>query len=47
MPSEAFQVMVETRTFLTKRGIDLSGDQETKTKKALQFYAKRLQSARA
>jgi hypothetical protein len=46
-PSEAFQVMVETRTFLTKRGIDLSGDQETKTKKALQFYSKRLQAARA
>jgi hypothetical protein len=47
MPSEAFQVMVETRTFLTKRGVDLSGDQETKTKKALQFYSKRLQAARA
>jgi hypothetical protein len=46
-PSEAFQVMLETRTFLTKHGIDLSGDQETKTKKALQFYSKRLQAARA
>jgi hypothetical protein len=46
-PPEAFQVMVETRTFLTKRGVDLSGDQETKTKKALQFYSKRLQAGRA
>jgi hypothetical protein len=45
-PPEAVQVMVETRTFLTKRGVDLSGDQETKTKKALQFYSKRLQGAR-
>jgi hypothetical protein len=45
-PPEAFQVMLETRTFLTKRGVDLSGDQETKTKKALQFYSKRLQAAR-
>ena len=42
-PSEAFQVMLETRAFLTKLGIDLSGEQETKTKKALQFYSKRLQ----
>jgi hypothetical protein len=43
LPAEAFQVMLETRTFLTKRGINLSGDQETKTKKALEFYSKRLQ----
>jgi hypothetical protein len=47
LPAEAFQVMVETRTFLTKRGIDLSGDQETKTKKALQFFSKQLQGASA
>jgi hypothetical protein len=44
-PSEAFQVAVDTRTFLEERGIDLSGDQETKTKKALQYFSKRLQSA--
>jgi hypothetical protein len=42
-PPEAIQVMVETRTFLTSHGVDLSGDQETKTKKALQYYSKRLQ----
>jgi hypothetical protein len=45
-PPEAFQVMLETRTYLTKHGVDLSGDQETKTKKALQYYSKRLQGAR-
>jgi hypothetical protein len=46
-PSEAFQVMLETRTLLTERGVDLSGDQETKTKKALEFYSQRLQGAPA
>jgi len=42
-PSEAFQIAAELRVFLTQRGIDLSGDQETKTKKALEFFSKRLQ----
>jgi len=41
-PSEAFQVAAETRAFLTARGVDLGGEQETKTKKALQFFSKRL-----
>jgi hypothetical protein len=44
-PSETFQVGAETRAFLTQRGIDLSGEQETKTKKALEFFARRLQAA--
>jgi hypothetical protein len=43
-PSEAFQVAAEARAFLTKRGIDLSGEQETKTKKALEFFSERLQA---
>jgi len=43
-PRDAFQVAAETRVFLAKRGIDLSGDQETKTKKALEFFAGRLAS---
>jgi hypothetical protein len=42
-PSEAFQIAAETRVFLTERGIDLSGEQETKTKKALEFFSKQLQ----
>ena len=41
-PGEAFQVAAETRAFLLERGVDLSGDQETKTKKALEFFSKRL-----
>jgi hypothetical protein len=44
MPEETFQVGVETRTFLTQHGIDLSGAQATKTKKALEFFSKRLQA---
>jgi hypothetical protein len=43
-PSEAFQVAAETRAFLTQRGIDISGEQETKTKKALEYYSKRLRT---
>jgi hypothetical protein len=44
-PSEAFQVAAELRAFLTKHDIDLSGDQETKTKKALEYFSERLQIA--
>ena len=43
-PSEAFQVAEEAKAFLTERGIDLTGAQETKTKKALEFFSKRLQT---
>jgi hypothetical protein len=44
-PGEAFQVVAEVRAFLTQHDIDLSGEQETKTKKALDFFSKRLQEA--
>jgi hypothetical protein len=43
-PSEAFQVAAETRAFLTDRGVDLGGDQEPKTKRALQFFSKQLRA---
>ena len=36
---DAFQVAAETRAFLTSRGIDITADQETKTRKALRFFA--------
>ena len=38
-PSEAFQVAAEARAYLTGRGIDLSGEQQTKTRTALEFFA--------
>jgi hypothetical protein len=46
-PGEAFQVATEARAFLTKRGVDLAGEQETKTKKALEFFSKRLETPAA
>jgi hypothetical protein len=41
-PSEAFQVATETRAYLVERGVDLSGEQSAKTKKALEYFSKRL-----
>lgn len=38
-PSEAFQVAAEARAFLETRGVDLTGEQQTKTKTALEFFA--------
>ncbi|MDP9134970.1 MAG: adenylate cyclase [Actinomycetota bacterium] len=39
LPSEAFQVAAETRARLTEHGISLSGDQETKTRRALELFS--------
>jgi hypothetical protein len=38
-PSEMFQVANEARAYLASRGVDLSGKQQTKTAKALDFFA--------
>jgi hypothetical protein len=46
-PPEAFQVATEIRVYLTERGVDLSGEQETKTKKALEFFSEQLQQTPA
>jgi hypothetical protein len=46
-PSEAFQVAAESRAFLADRGVDLGGEQETKTRKALEFFSERLKTAKA
>ena len=39
LPSEAFQVAAEARLYLGEHGIDLSGEQQTKTRTALEFFA--------
>jgi hypothetical protein len=39
-PDEAFQVLAETRAALTENGIPLTGEQETKTRKALEFFSR-------
>jgi hypothetical protein len=38
-PDEAFQVAAETRAFLKQRGIKITGNQDTKTRKALQYFS--------
>jgi hypothetical protein len=38
-PAEMFDTAIKSRAALTKRGIDLSGEQQTKTKTALEFFA--------
>jgi hypothetical protein len=43
-PPEMFDTAVEARSFLSKRGVDLSGDQQTKTNAALRFFSRRLQA---
>jgi hypothetical protein len=41
-PGEAFQTAAEARAYFAGRGIDLSGEQQTKTRKALDYFAKEL-----
>jgi hypothetical protein len=45
-PGEAFQTAAEARALLTQRGVDLSAEQETKTAKALEFFAAQLKRGR-
>jgi hypothetical protein len=44
-PNEALQAATEFRLFLEDRGVDVTGAQETKTRSALQFFAKELKSS--
>lgn len=41
-PPDAFMAAAETRAFLAKSGVDLDGEQHTKTRKALEFFSSRL-----
>ena len=41
-PKEAVDVAAESKAFLTSRGVDLGGEQQTKTKTALEFFVKEL-----
>ena len=40
--NEVFQAAAEARAYLTGVGVDLSGEQETKTRKALEYFAREL-----
>ena len=44
-PGEAFQVAAETRAFLASKGVDLDTEQQTKTRTALEFFAKQVVDA--
>jgi hypothetical protein len=41
-PSQAFQTAAEGRVLLSGRGIDLTGEQQTKTKTALRYFSRQL-----
>ena len=41
-PKAAFDVAAEARAYLAGRGIDLGGDQQTKTRTALDFFSAQL-----
>ena len=43
-PPELMDVYTNVRRYLIERGIDRHGEQQTKTKRALEFFAKRLQT---
>ena len=45
--TEAFQVAAELRAFLGAKGVEVSGEQETKTRKALAYFAKTFRNAGA
>jgi hypothetical protein len=45
-PANAFQVAAELKAFLANRGLDITGEQQTKTKTALEYFAREL-SARS
>jgi hypothetical protein len=42
-PEEAFEVAAETRAYLSGRGVNLSGEQQTKTRTALEYFSQGLQ----
>jgi hypothetical protein len=47
LPSEAFQVVAETRAYLAAHGVIIEGDQQTKTRTALEFFKAELQAGRS
>ncbi len=46
LPGEAFQAGIEARAYLDALGPNLSGEQKTKTKTALEFYGAELRDQR-
>ena len=44
-PAEAFEVAAESLAFLAAQGVDLSGEQQTKTSTALRYFSRTLKAA--
>ncbi|HKE97645.1 MAG TPA: adenylate cyclase [Actinomycetes bacterium] len=44
-PPQALEVALQARAFLSDRGMDLSGEQQTKTRTALQYFSSSLEPA--
>jgi hypothetical protein len=44
-PTNSFQVAADTRAFLAGRGLDVSGEQQTKTRTALEYFSTVLKPA--
>ncbi len=47
LPGEALDVAEEARSFLESKGVELTGEQQTKTKTALEFFSAELQAQQA
>jgi hypothetical protein len=47
LPSEAFQVAAESRAYLASRGVTIGGQQQTKTRAALDYFSAQLKAAKA
>jgi len=45
LPSDALQTAMKVRSFLKAKGIDVTDEQQTKTKTALEFFSSQLQAA--
>lgn len=46
-PKTAFQVAAQMRVYMTSRGLDLGAEQQTKTHKALEYFAQELRKEEA
>ena len=46
-PSDVFQVSTECRIYLRQRGIDITGEQQSKTAKALRYFSSLLSASKA
>lgn len=46
-PADAIQVAADTRAYLEKKGVNLTGEQQTKTSTALKFFSAELTAAKS